>query len=452
MSRIVTYLGIGVFTLVGGVGFGQLLAQDDISAAQALVAQNVTIGTQTDAFGQEALVATGRLLNQSDRAYSNVNLFAAVINGTGEAVGEGYGYPVNACGEGLLADFTLQPGATQPFSVALELYESDETAAEVLIVPEAEASDSQTSSLPLVIDGISPVTGDEVVSVEWVDGQRLLYGVGCWRDPFNQQRWLEYDTVTGVQGETTHPHAGDVTDALRATLNLTDPIMFGRSFLQFAPGQRRLFYQTDLNSPMTAEPDGSFLRVLYTDLYNRSLQGVNWLRDGAFLAYYHGGFGDDVLYFTATVDGQNLSNAPLETIPSLIVPGASPDGSEVIIAAGIDGVLGYYRKYTNFDTINLLFEAEPPGNNWPAPLYQLEADAKYVYIARSNDGEAILQCYDMESGEMNFLTRLPLSLSSEERGWMWFSPDYSKIALAANGVNGGLWIIDLTAYAPCGAS
>ena len=40
-------------------------------------------------------------------------------------------------------------------------------------------------------------------------------------------------------------------------------------------------------------------------------------------------------------------------------------------------------------------------------------------------------------------------LADDERAWWWLSTDESQIALAADGVNGGLWLIDLTALPDC---
>jgi hypothetical protein len=97
-----------------------------------------------------------------------------------------------------------------------------------------------------------------------------------------------------------------------------------------------------------------------------------------------------------------------------------------------------------------MFEAEPPGNNWPAPFYEItEAGDRWIYIARPVEGEARLQCYNANTGMLHDYTALPLNLATDERGWMWLSPDNNTLALAANGVHGGLWLVDLSAFPPC---
>jgi hypothetical protein len=44
---------------------------------------------------------------------------------------------------------------------------------------------------------------------------------------------------------------------------------------------------------------------------------------------------------------------------------------------------------------------------------------------------------------------LPLSLNSQSRAWTWLSPDGYMLALGANGTNGGLWLVDLSAFDVC---
>ncbi len=104
-----------------------------------------------------------------------------------------------------------------------------------------------------------------------------------------------------------------------------------------------------------------------------------------------------------------------------------------------------------------MFEATPPGNNWPAPLWVASgADAgsvaqERIYIARPVDGEARLQCYSLQDGGPVDLAPLPLTLELDERAQWWLSPDGVTIALAANGPRGGLWLIDLAALPACAA-
>jgi hypothetical protein len=416
-----------------------------------LVAQDTTVITQLDAFGQEIRVAQGVLVNQSETAFNNISLLAEVYNADNQIVGEGFGYPVKACGEGMLPDFIMQPGMTEFFRVSLDIFEPEAAIDRVEIIPQADSiAADDTLRQPDFQSGIAVITGREVVAVEWLDNENLLFSSGCWRDVFTNRSWFEYNVRSGIQSPAEHPRSVEITDALRNTIDLADPQWFSRSFFSFAPGQRRAVYQTDLNTLVTTEADGSFARVLYDRLYNISLQGINYVQGGVFLAYYHGGYGDNVLYLTANVNGQQLSQHPAVSLPSIIVPGVSPDGQRVIIAAEMNGVTGYYLRATNTEFQELLFEAEPPGNNWPAPVYIITPEAgRFIYIARPVNGEARLQCFNPDSNNLHDLTSLPLNLETDERGWMWLSPDGSKIALAANGLRGGLWLIDLSEFEAC---
>ncbi len=50
---------------------------------------------------------------------------------------------------------------------------------------------------------------------------------------------------------------------------------------------------------------------------------------------------------------------------------------------------------------------------------------------------------------MHDLSPLPLQLAPDARSRMALAPDFTTLALAANGVDGGLWLIDLQRFAPC---
>jgi hypothetical protein len=243
-----------------------------------------------------------------------------------------------------------------------------------------------------------------------------------------------------------------VTPALQSAIDLTDPLFFARSALRFGPGERRAVYQTDINTLVTIEPDGSFIRVLFDRLANISLQRVYFpfSSGGVFIAYYHGGFGDDVLYLTANVDGRQLSQHPINSLPSIILPGVAPTGQRVIIGATIDEVTGYYLRATNTEFTELLLEADLPGNNWPPPFFQIREDGeRFAYLVRPVDGQARLQCLNVDSRALVDMTALPLQLDSDERAFMWLAPDGATLALAANGVEGGLWLIDLNQFDTC---
>lgn len=429
---------------------GSVAAQDT-----ALAVNEVIVTTRTDAFGQEVQVAEGELLNQGDMAYTNIRLLAEAYDASNQLVGEGFGFPVNACGAGYLPDFALQPGAVQRFTVTLELYEEGATIDRVEVIPQGTPTEPQSATTSTLTNGIMRVSDHEVINVEWIDPQSLRFAVGCPRDLFTHWTWYEYNLQSGVQREAAHPKADIINNAsqvMLTQLELEEPFDLEHSFISFHPNGRRMVYQNDRNSVLSAEPDGSFRRLLADRLFNRTLQGINWLRDGVFLAYYYGAYGDPVLYFTANVAGGILSEHPVDGLPSLIVPGASPDGSRIVLAATINDVTGYYLKLAPYpNTAELLFEAEPPGNNWPAPIYWRPPDnsPRVIYIARPVDGEARFQCFNLTTRRLHDLAPLPLQLASDERAWMWLSPDNTRIALAANGLHSGLWMIELSAFEGC---
>ena len=229
----------------------------------ALVAQDTMVTSGTDVYGQQVMTAEGTLINHGVDAYSNVRLNAAVYDADGEQVGEGFGYLVNACGAGLLPDFRLQPGAGQAFAVPLELYAEDATIDHVDITADGTPTDPAPVSTPAFLTGITQVTDREVARVEWIDENSLRYGAGCWRSVFTDMNWYEYNLGTGVQQPITHPKTEFVTDALRLQLGLVEDLYWQHSMISFAPDARRMVYQTELNTIITAEPDGSFKRVLF---------------------------------------------------------------------------------------------------------------------------------------------------------------------------------------------
>lgn len=416
-----------------------------------LIAEGIRLTSRLDAFGLEQIVAQGVLINRGDEAYRNISLLADVYDADENLIGEGFGYLVRACGEALVADFALQPGHQQRFAVQLDIFEPEAEIDRVDILPQAQATEPADSPEGDGLPGIRRISDAEVVELEWIDGDNLRYSIGCWRDVFTNRDWFEYNLSSGITEPATHPRAAEVTDAMREAIRLGDPMLFNRSFFSFAPGGRRAVYQTDLNTLATVEPDGSFPRVLYDALFNITLQGINWHKDsGTLLAYYHGGYGDAVMYLVANADGRQFSQHPTIALPSVIVPGFAANGRGVVIATTVDDVTGYYLKPTTTDATIPMFEAEPPGNNWPAPFYEITpAGERWIYIARPVDGVARLQCYNPDSQQLHDYTALPLNLASDERGWMWLSPDNQTLALGANGVNGGLWLIDLTQFPPC---
>ncbi|MEQ8675872.1 MAG: hypothetical protein RLP44_22445 [Aggregatilineales bacterium] len=448
-----------IFVLIAILSLTVTIAQEETPEptatnipADELIVEDVRTTAGRNAFDQVELMAVGNLVNNTEEAYTNISLFADVLNADGEIIGEGFGYLVNTCGNGLNPDFAVEPDSAQGFSIALDIFEADADIEDVSITIQSTATDPTPSDLPAEFTGITRASTQEVVSVEWLDeeGNLLRYGVGCDEDVFTEHDWYQYNALRGDSAPTVNPNTELVTQALRDQLGIADPNAFDHSFLTFSPTARRLLHQTPINVMISAEPDGSFRRLIYEDLSRFTLQGFLWMPEGRFLAYYFGATGDPVRYYTASVEGQRISGSIDNTLPSLIVPGPTPDGARVVMATTIDGVTGYYLASTIGVNTELLFEAEPPGNNFPAPIYvPIEGGGAQIYLFRQVDDVPRLQCFDTVSSQLNDITALPLQLDDGSRAWAALTVNGSKIALAANGVNGGLWIIDLQSFGGC---
>ncbi len=424
-------------------------------AAPGLTVEDPAVTTRPDVYGRDVPYLSGLLVNNGDTAYDNIALSAAVFDDQDEQIGDGIGYLVNACGAGLLPDFTLQPGSDQPFEIPLELTDPEAIIARSEVMPDATAAAlSAVSTEVAAMAGITQVSAQEVVDVEWIDHESLRFGAGCDRSLFFDLNWSIYNLSSKALEPTTHPHSNDVTDTLRQRLKLTDDALLAQSMLTFSPQGKRLVYLGDRKVFNTAQQDGTYARTLYNDLYNRTLQGILWLSDSRFLAYFFGAYGDPVYYFTATEQGQPISLPLAQGQPSDIVPGASPDGRQAVIAGTLFETAGYYLKslVSNNDP-ELLFAGESAGNNYPAPLFRVDpGDDPHnrVYIARPIDDRAQIQCYNLTEKKLYDLGPLPLQISTDERAWWWLSPDNQWIALAANGTHGGLWMIALANLPTCG--
>jgi hypothetical protein len=428
------------------------IAQEDapLAAPFAEIIEGVGV------FGEPVQTVSGALTNNDNTAYSNISVTAQVFDASDTLIGEGVGVLVNACGAGLLFDFALQPGESHPFSAPLELFEDDAIIDRIAVGATGDAVPPTTDEAPLP-EGITQISSDEVVAVEWEDETTFRYAVGCERALFTEWEWRRYNLDEGDEVIIEHPNADDVTPELRERLRLTDPAIFANSRLRFAPiAGERLVYQDAINDIFTAAVDGRLQRRLHTLLNNYSLQGYIWLPENRFLAYYYGAYGDPVLYFTADAEGRIISRAPTRAKPSAIVPGVAADGRRAVIAGTFDGVTGYFFERLEDNFTELLFEAEVPSNNYPppVPLLNEEGDrATQIYLVRPIDDVPHLQClYRPEEGESELVDygALPLNLAIDERAWSFLSPDERIIALAANGANGGLWLIDRDDLPPCG--
>lgn len=419
-----------------------LAAQDK----PALSLSNTRVGAQADGFGGETPTVFGDVRNLGGQAYRRIRIEVDVYNATQERIGEGFGFLVDACGTALL-DYALPPQHSQSFHAPFELFVED-AAATVQLRIDGEPTDYEprpTPETPLV----HQIASGEVVMLEWLDEDTLRYGVGCDGAVFTELDWRRHSLADQALEPIEHPDAHHLTAemiersgaAMITQSGEQNPDLFYSSGMVFAPNARRILYQNDLHTILSAEPDGSFKRLIHDGLHQRSLRGFLWTRrPGVFLAYYFGAYGEPVHYFTGHVDGQMLMG-PLETAPpSLTVPGAAADGLHVVAGMRVNDVSGYYWQ-SAYGAGELLFEADLPGNHYPAPI-ALE-DGR-IYLIRPLEDIPTLQCFQRRTGELATISGLPLRMTRETRAWSWLSPGGTRLAVAAKGAEGGLWWVDLS--------
>lgn len=421
-----------------------LMAMVSGQDAPALLLTETRLGSQPDGFGGEMRVVTGDVFNHGAEAYTGVSILVEALDGDGRLIGEGFGFLVDACGTALL-DYGLLPGDVQGYSAPFELFEEGDVAS-VRVSVEAEA---QAPDWPPLVDApaVTLIARGEVVMLEWLDDETLIYGVGCEGKVFTELDWMRYSVSDHALSEIEHPDAEKVTPEMIARSDAAlitqsgeqDPQLFYGSRMSFPPGARRIVYQNDLHTIFSAEPDGSFKRLIHDKLHRHSLRGFEWARDaGVFLAYYFGSYGEPVHYFSADVGGQMLMGRLEELAPSLTVPGPADDGLAAVVGWRRGDVSGYYLQYA-FGGSELLFEAELPGNNYPAPI----VTGDIVYVIRPVAGAPTLQCYDRRTGQLSTVTALPLQLTRVARAWASLSPAGGRMAVAMNGTEGGVWWVDL---------
>ncbi|RMG73150.1 MAG: hypothetical protein D6711_11375, partial [Chloroflexi bacterium] len=427
-----------------------LHAQDFTTDGDDLQVVSAEVITTTDLFGQTVQLIQGEITNTGAVAYSNINIFADLLNADGEVIGEGFGFPVNACGSGLVQDFALQPEAVQHYSLTIEFFGEESEIASIVFYPEGTQTEPQTRE-PMSIEHVMQIDDQEVVSVEWLDENKLRFGVGCDADVFTYLDWYEADLTSGEVTAIEHPNADRITEQFLANLRIEDEFEYRRSFLTFAPRSGRVVFQSAVNHFYTAAPDGTGRAFIWDNISRHSLHGIIWQDNDVFLAYYYGAYGEDVLYFTASATAGRISRSIYIGAPSEIVPGVNTFGTHVVIATTFDDITGYWYRHVFLTDRELLFETdELPGNNWPAPIYEdVLTDDPIIYLARPVEGEPRLQCFNMDTDTLTDLSALPLDLTTDDRAWMWLSPEGNQIALAQNGIHSGLWVIDLTELPPC---
>lgn len=434
-----------------------------------LQTSDLTIETRIDAFGLEQQVIVGQITNTGTSAYENISVYADLADADGEIIGEAFGFVVDECGAPVL-DFPLQPEQTRRFVAQVDVFEEGEID-DIEVFFDATATEAETPMQFELSDAVTEIARGEVVSVEWSEDGTLRYGIGCSERIFTDYMWHQYDIAEGESAALeANPNEERITEAFIAQTGITqfsqttgdeapgtDPTLLQTSYLTFPSWQsRRIVYQTDIHSIITAESDGSFKRIVHNLLHKHSLKGFIWSPVGNFVAYYFGASGEPVYYFTASANESLISALLPENTPSMTVPGLTDDARRVIISGTFEDEAGEEKTGYWFSSVitqqrEFLFEVdELAGNNFPAPAYYRKDNVtRYIYLVRPVDGVATLQCFHYESGELNTLTELPLQLSSDERAWSWLSPDNSTLAIAANGNHGGLWLVDLTAFEAC---
>lgn len=430
------------------------VAQD----AADLTNAEVEVTTAINAFGQPVISAEGVLTNESDAGYTDVFLTVRAYDAEGAQIAEGYGVLVDACGAGVLPDYVMPPGHSQQFAAPLEFFEAVDDPASLIDSLEVEAQAAPADAPPAaeLAEGITRLSDQEVIKVEWLESGGLRYAIGCPRDLFTEWRWRQL-SAAGRDRAIEPPNAERVTGDLRERLGLSDPALFANSRLSFAPSGDRLIYQDSVNRFYTAAADGTLQRRLYTGLNSYVLQTIEWVDDDRFLAAYYGAVGDEVLWFTADAEARAISPAPTVNRRSVTAPGVTRDARRVVVGGTFDteageGVTGYYLNVVTNGFFELLLEAELPGNNYPppAPVVNVAEDlVARVYFARPVNGRPTLQCFNRAQQTMVNLAPLPLALTESDRAGLWLSPDETTLALAANGAGGGLWLIDLAALPAC---
>ncbi len=432
-----------IFLMFSLLCLGAIIYVVGQDAAQ-LILTDTKISSQPDGFGGETPVVTGEVFNHGAKGYRNISITVEAYSADETLIGEGFGFLVDACGTALL-DHVLLPGAVQAFSAPFELFE-EEAVASVVAQVDGQA-EAPVWSPQIDAPAVRLIERGEVVMLEWLDEETLIYGIGCVGSVFTELDWRRYDVADHATSPIEHPSADKVTAemiersgaAMVTQSGEQNAELYFGSQLTFPPGARRIVYQNDLHTIFSAEPDGSYKRLIHDKLHQHSLRGFIWARNaGVFLASYFGSRGEPVYYFTADVEGRMLMGRLEELSPSLTVPGPAEDGLAAVVGWRRGNVSGYFIDYA-FGGDELLFEAELPGNNYPAPIVA----GDIIYVIRPIEGAPTLQCFNRRTGDLHTLTPLPLQLSAAARAWSWLSPGGTRLAVAMNGTEGGLWWVEV---------
>ena len=408
---------------------------------------------ETGPFGLVQFLIRGTLSNRSEHAYKNLKVSARVSNETGNTLEEGEGYLIRACGSALY-DYTLLPGAEVQFAVPLELRNSNEVDQHKIII----SGDKIHLKEAEFTSAFRQVVGGEVVVLEWLSPAILQFATGCATAPLTALQWHQFHVGSSSRSPIEHPLSANIDETFRIA-SLIDRItqsgerdvnLYDHSLLRSHHQANRVVFQNDLGHLMTAELNGSYPRLVDESSFRNSLQGVEWLGPGRFLAYTYGTYGDEVRYLTAQVDGRRLSSQIADSLPSQTKPGASSDGALLALGLADRDPPGYYLKLTVGTTLELLYATALPGNNAPAPILYRADNQRWAYLVTPAESEASWQlvCVNRDTGVSRSLSNLPIHLPADQRAWFALSPDGSILALSADGGQGGLWLMALPPV-PC---
>lgn len=405
---------------------------------------------ETGPFGLAQYWVRGEIHNRSERDYTNLRIIATIYDETGQLLEESEGYPIRSCGTAM-NDFTLLPGSAVGFVVPLEIrppspIEHHEITIRGETAPQGE--EELTTAFRHVARG-------EVVVLEWLSPNVLQYAIGCATAPFTALSWQQYHVSSDNRFTIEHPLSVRIDEAFRRHSTIDrisqsgerDASLYEQSFLRSHHQANRLVFQNDLGHVMSAEMNGQYPRLIDESGFRNSLQGIDWLGPGRFLAHFYGSYGEDVRYLTAQVDGRRLSSPVSDSWPSQTRPGASQDGRLLILGLAEEDPPGYYLKPTIGSALDLLYATALPGNNAPAPILYRDEQQRLAFFITPNEteGDAPWQvvCLNRDTAIARILSPLPILLPRDQRAWFALSPDASLLALSADGAEGGLWLLDV---------
>ncbi|MCY4106691.1 MAG: hypothetical protein OXG02_08305 [Chloroflexi bacterium] len=408
---------------------------------------------ETGPFGLSQYLIRGEIHNRGEQAYENLQITATITDETGQLLEESAGYLIRSCGTALV-DFTLRPGAAVRFVVPLE-YRPPHPIDHHEITIQGETAPQGEGELATAF---RRVARGEVVVLEWLSKNVLQYATGCATDPFTALRWQQYHVSSDNHFAMEHPLSVLIDEDFRRHSTIDrlsqsgerDARLYEQSFLRSHHRANRFVFQNDLGHVMSAEKSGQYPRLIDESGFRNSLQGIDWLGPGRFLAHFYGSFGDDVRYLTAQVDGRRLSRPVSESLPSQTRPGASQDGLLLVLGLAEEAPPGYYLKPAAGSALDLMYATALPGNNVPAPILYRDDEQRLAFFITPAAGEAPWQlvCLNRYSDTARVLSPLPILLPREQRAWLALSPDASLLALAADDAQGGLWLLDLP-QRPC---